>query len=95
MLPLCFCHQANTFFLAFTAHRRGRVHAPSLVSGPEPSGVDSGEGQIAQQKAAVPGLRRPPGAPRVLTQLDPQSGGAGPGSTFQTFSKSKLPTDSL
>lgn len=50
---------------------------------------------MAQGKEAVPGPRRRTGAPQLLTQLDPQSTGAGPGSTFQTCSKLKLPSDSL
>lgn len=58
-------------------------------------GADSRAGRMVQGKEAVPSPRRRMGAPQLLTQLDPQSTGAGPGSTFQTCSKSKLPSDSL
>ena len=41
-------------------------------------GADSRAGRMAQGKESVPGPRRWMGAPRLLTQLDPPSTGAGP-----------------
>ena len=98
MLQLRFYHQANTCLLAlFTMLSVW----PSALTHPliRPRALESGKGSRADDGRGRRECAQPEmvdrGVLKVLKQLDPQSRGCSLGSIFQTFFKSKFPSNSL